>query len=244
MTARVKAGSKAAGPPPAVPAVAVVGLKDVGKTRVVEGLVAYLRKKGFSVGTVKHIHGRVALEPATVDSGRHLAAGALCVVTVSDTMVQATRGVPRAARGKAARPAEALLDEALARHLGGCDCAVVEGFKASSLLKVVVTEGGVMPAGLKNVVACVYRGARPEGVPAFRPAEVAGLGAFLLKQGILKPGGAGARLTVNDTPVPMNEFVARALAGVIEGFVCTLRDVESPRKIEVTLKKAQPPGSR
>jgi molybdopterin-guanine dinucleotide biosynthesis protein B len=215
--------------------VAVVGHKDVGKTGVVEGLVAYLKGKGFSVGTVKHVHGSVALEPRTVDSGRHLAAGAACAVTVSDTMVQATRGVG----AKAKRPAQAMLDDALARHLAGCDCVIAEGFKGSALPKIVVVAGGAMPPGLKNVVACVYRGAKPKGLPAFRPGEAKKLGAFLLKSGILGPGGAAAHLAVNDKPVPMNEFVARALAGVIQGFVGALRDVESPRKIDLTIKAAR-----
>ena len=72
------------------------------------------------------------------------------------------------------------------------------------------------------------------GLPAERGQEARGVP---LEEGILKPGGAAAHLTVNDKPVPMNEFVARALAGVIEGFVGTLRDVESPGKIELTIKR-------
>jgi molybdopterin-guanine dinucleotide biosynthesis protein B len=212
--------------------VAVVGHKDVGKTRVVEGLVAYLKAKGFSVGTVKHVHGPVALEPKTVDSGRHLAAGATCAVTVSDRMVQATSGLG----GRARKSAQAALDEALVRHLAGCDCVIVEGFKALALPKVVVTSGGTQPPRLENVVAYVYRGAKPKSLPAFRQSEVRKLGAFLLKSGILAPGGAAAHLVVNDKQVPMNEFVARALAGVIQGFVGSLRDVESPEKIELTIR--------
>lgn len=213
--------------------VAVVGHKDAGKTRVVEGLVAYLKTKGFSVGTVKHVHGRVALEPATVDSGRHLAAGAACAVTVSAAAEQASRPAGRGAGGSPG----ALLEAALARHLAGCDCVVVEGFKASALPKVVVVAGGAMPPGLKNVVACVYRGARPRISPAFRPGEVKKMGAFLLTSGVLKPAGTAAHLMVDDRPVPMNEFVARALAGVIQGLVGTLRDVKSPKKIDITIKR-------
>lgn len=231
--------------------VAVVGLKDTGKTGVVEGLVACLAARGFSVGTVKHVHGKVALEPATVDSGRHLAAGAVCAVTVSDAMVQATRGAAwcewrgagrgagRGGAGKSKRPAGELLEDAMTRHLAGCDCVVVEGFKASGLPKVAVTVGGKMPPGLKNVVACVYRGARPAGLPAFRPGEVKKLAAFLLGSGVLKPGGQASHLSVNGRPVPMNEFVARALAGVIQGFVGTLRGVEPPDQIELTIKRGR-----
>jgi molybdopterin-guanine dinucleotide biosynthesis protein B len=213
--------------------VAVVGHKDAGKTRVVEGLVRYLTGKGFTVGTVKHVHGRVTLEPRATDSARHLRAGAACAVTVSDLMMQASR----TSGGEGRKSAQRMLDEALARHLAACDCVIVEGFKGLALPKVVVTSGGGMPPGLTNVVACVYRGAKPKSLPAFRPGEVRKLGEFLLKRGILKPGGAAAHLAVDDKPVPMNEFVARALAGVVEGFVESLRGVKQPAKIQITIKR-------
>jgi len=68
--------------------IGVCGHKDTGKTRVVERLVKFLKAKGFLVGTVKHVHGAVATEPATTDSARHLAAGADCVVVAGSELTQ------------------------------------------------------------------------------------------------------------------------------------------------------------
>lgn len=211
--------------------ISVCGSKDVGKTRVVEGLARFLKGKGFSVGTVKHVHGDVALEPYAADSMRHLAAGAGCVVALSDVAVHVTAPRP-------ARPDDQRLAETCARYLAACDYVVVEGFKRSALPKILVTQRtSDVPRGLKHVVACVYSGAAPKALPAFKHNEIRKLGRFLLEQGVLAEPGARAHLTVNDRVVPMNEFVSRALAGVLEGFVGSLRGTEKAHRVEVGLSK-------
>lgn len=209
--------------------IGVCGSKDVGKTRVVEGLARFLRSKGFSVGTVKHVHGDVALEPYAADSMRHLSAGAACVVAVSDTAAHVTAG-------RAGRSDDQGLAETCGRYLATCDCIVVEGFKRAAIPKILVTRSeSDVPRGLNHVMARVYSGAKPKGLPAFRHSEIQKLGRFLLDEGVLVKPGARAHLMVNDKAVPMNEFVGRALAGILEGFVGSLRDTEKPTKIEVSI---------
>jgi len=211
--------------------VGVCGSKDAGKTRVVAGLVRYLRSKGFSVGTVKHVHGDVALEPDAADSVRHLAAGAECVVTVSDASTHVTAGRP-------GRSGDEALGETCGRYLAACDYIVVEGFKKAAIPKILVTRGGQdVPRGLTDVIARVYSGVKPKGLPAFKHSEIKRLGRFLLEEGVLTKSGARAHLRVNDKAVPMNEFVSRALASILEGFVGSLRDTEKPAKIEINISK-------
>jgi molybdopterin-guanine dinucleotide biosynthesis protein len=243
--------------------VGVSGLKDVGKTRLVEGLVASLRRKGFTVGTAKHAESGVALETSAKDSERHLAAGADCAVAIGASLVQvmvrpeaghpsepgdASEAGGSQGGGEAARQA-AGLGVALARYLALCDYVIVEGFKGLDLAKVVVLgAGGEMPPALKNVVALVWPGAACDSRPKDVPAESKGLPLFaideadklcemLLTRGILKPPGARTQLAVNGRPVAMNEFVGSALAGVLQGFVGTLRDVGGPTTIEVTITR-------
>jgi molybdopterin-guanine dinucleotide biosynthesis protein B len=225
--------------------VGVTGLKDVGKTRLVESLVACLRQKGFTVGTVKHAESGVALDGGARDSDRHLAAGADCVVALGETLVQVM------ARPEHSWPSAAALSRAVARYLALSDYVIVEGFKGLDLPKIVVLgAGGEMPPGLKNVVALVWPGAACETRPKDVPAESKGLPLFaideaekicemLLAKGTLKPPAARAQLTVNGTAVPMNQFVASALAGVLQGFVGSLRDVGEPATIEVTITKSK-----
>jgi hypothetical protein len=60
---------------------------------------------------------------------------------------------------------------------------------------------------------------------------------FLLENDILKPPAWMTTLMVNDKPVPINEFVQSSLAGVLRGFIASLRDVEPPTTIQVTIKQ-------
>lgn len=233
-------------------------MKDVGKTRLVEGLVSCLRQKGFSAGTVKHAESGVALDGGARDSERHLAAGADCAVAIGETLVQAITRTDVASSAAAAvaggRAGEgdltaSGLERVVARYLGLCDYVVLEGFKGLDVPKIVVVgPDGSKPAGLKNVVALVWPGDACESRPKDVPAESKGLPLFaideadklcemLFARGVLKPPLARAQLMVNGKPVPLNEFVGSALAGVLEGFVGRLRDVGAPTTIEVTITK-------
>lgn len=103
-------------------AIAVVGTKKTGKTSLVAALVRSLSRHG-RVGTVKNMAGH------SVDHGdtrRHFEAGADVVIGLGDASLRVRRR-----RGD--------LDEALAELLAeGMDFAVVEGFKQSSLPKIVM----------------------------------------------------------------------------------------------------------
>jgi molybdopterin-guanine dinucleotide biosynthesis protein B len=211
--------------------VGVVGTKDTGKTRVVEALVKYLRRKGFSVATVKHVHGKAAFEPVTSDSARHLAAGASTAVAISADSIFLTAGPTPAGAADA-------FTRACAQYLAAFDYVIVEGFKHVTIPKIVVTRSpGDIPRNLTHVVAYVYFGPRPPKglrLPVFAKNERAKLGRFLLKSGILAEPAARIHLSVNDTPIPMNEFVRSALTGVLEGFITRLRDIAPAEKIELT----------
>jgi molybdopterin-guanine dinucleotide biosynthesis protein B len=204
--------------------IGIVGWKDAGKTQVVERLVRALRARGFTVGTVKHVHEDVSLEPEAKDSVRHLDAGADCTVTIGRRCVVISRK-------------DGDLERVIARYLSLCDCIVVEGFKHTDVPKVVVvSDGDDLLDEAENVVAVVYRGRPPQGYPSYTIDEVDSLCEFLLANGILCEPGKRVALLVDGSPVPMNDFVQSSLSGVIQGFLASLRDVETPSTIELTIK--------
>ena len=102
--------------------ISVVGTKKTGKTTMVAALVASLAKHG-KVGTIKNMAGH------PVDRGdtkRHFDAGADVVIGLGEARLKVTRE-----RGD--------LESALAElEAEGVDYAVVEGFKRSSLPKIVM----------------------------------------------------------------------------------------------------------
>lgn len=105
-------------------AIAVVGTKKTGKTTLVEALVSSLAKHG-KVGTVKNM---VSHPVDRGDTRRHFDAGADVVIGLGEA-----RLLVRRERGD--------LESALAElEREGMDYAVVEGFKNSSLPKIVMAD--------------------------------------------------------------------------------------------------------
>ena len=102
----------------------VVGTKKTGKTTLATALVRSLKKHG-KVGTIKKLAG-----PHTDrgDTRRHFDAGADTVIGLGDGQLKLKRG--------------GTLESALAElERDGMDFAIVEGFKQSSLPKIVL--GGI-----------------------------------------------------------------------------------------------------
>ncbi|MEM9011575.1 MAG: molybdopterin-guanine dinucleotide biosynthesis protein B [Pseudomonadota bacterium] len=109
--------------------IGIVGRKHVGKTTLVERLVAEIAGRGLSVSTVKHTHHAIDLEHPGTDTDRHRAAGAAEVMLAS-----ASRwALMREHRG-AGEPA--LAD--LVGRLAPVDLVIVEGFSRSAHPKLEV----------------------------------------------------------------------------------------------------------
>ncbi len=104
--------------------ISIVGTKKTGKTTLVAALVASLAKHG-KVGTIKNMAGH------PVDRGdtkRHFDAGADVVIGLGEARLKVTRE-----RGD--------LESALAElEAEGVEYAVVEGFKHSTLPKIVMAD--------------------------------------------------------------------------------------------------------
>ena len=104
--------------------ISIVGTKKTGKTTLVAALVASLAKHG-RVGTIKNMAGHPVDQG---DTRRHFDAGADVVIGLGEARLKVTRE-----RGD--------LNSALAElEADGVDYAVVEGFKHSSLPKIVMAD--------------------------------------------------------------------------------------------------------
>ncbi|MDA8234635.1 MAG: molybdopterin-guanine dinucleotide biosynthesis protein B [Clostridia bacterium] len=111
-----------------IPAVAVVGYANSGKTTLVEKLIKELKFRGYKVGTVKHHHtSQVEVDKPGKDTWRHAQAGADTVVLASPVMVAVMEKIPE----------ELPLVDILGR-IQGVDIIVVEGYKRSHLPKIEV----------------------------------------------------------------------------------------------------------
>ena len=104
-----------------VPAFAVAGWKNSGKTTLVERLVAHLTAEGFRVGTIKHSHDAFLMDIEGTDSWRHRQAGAQAVAMMGPN------GFALSQSGS--EPPLALVLE----RMESCDVVILEGGKNAAL---------------------------------------------------------------------------------------------------------------
>jgi len=110
-----------------IPAIAIVGHHDSGKTRLIGRILPILVEHGFRVGTVKLSPHLDNVDVPGTDSALHLKAGASRVLLRGETASALFWQ-----QGEESIPAE------IQRHFQGCDLVLVEGGKHSSLRKIEV----------------------------------------------------------------------------------------------------------
>jgi cyclic pyranopterin phosphate synthase len=110
---------------------AVSGLKNSGKTTLLERLIPRLSARGFRIGVVKHDGHDFSPDVEGTDTHRLLAAGALGVGIFSET------------KSMLVRTGGGVDETDLAGSLGGLDLIFLEGFKHSSHPKIEVLRGAV-----------------------------------------------------------------------------------------------------
>jgi molybdopterin-guanine dinucleotide biosynthesis protein B len=156
--------------------VAVVGPGGIGKTTLIEQLVAELTKRGLSVAVIKHCSGGFSLDQKGKDSWRFREAGAAGVGLVSpDGVAIIRRRVDRA---------EDL--ELATAYFKNMDIVLVEGRQAArdipkvELLRKGLAERVVTP--LEELAAVVSDFEVDLSRPVFRFDQISGIARFLEKE--------------------------------------------------------------
>jgi len=153
-------------------ALAIVGFSGSGKTELICRLLDWLARRGLKVAVLKHTHHEPTPGDEGKDTWRFRQAGAGLVALVSPGLLQISRGFP----------ADPPLSEALAALAPLADLILVEGYKSSSLPKILVVNPPLKesPLDLTQVIATVSPVPVASAGPVFQPQEVAAIGAFIL----------------------------------------------------------------
>ncbi len=252
--------SRSMSPPKAV---AVVGFKGAGKTRVVEALVRELSRRGYRVGTVKHASGEHPLDIPGKDTWRHKEAGSYSTAILSS-------------KGSALYLNHPTDLSEIIPLLGSVDFVILEGFKSMDRIARIIVPSAprdieLLSNGLEIAVALtsdeetsLYEMDIPV-IPVSRIGDLAGLvlekafpilpgldcgscgyeGCKALAKAILAGKavaegctvlfGGGVRLKVDGKPIPLNPFVRSFIGNVVMGMVRTLKGVGRPKGIEISL---------
>lgn len=158
------------------------GPSGVGKTTLLEGVIAALAAAGQRVSVVKHAHKRFDIDHPGKDSWRHREAGAFEVVVANGWRLAKVREF----REEVELDVHDLLGELL-----DCDWALVEGFKHADLPKVEVWRAALAhpplyPADPHVVGIATDEPAglpEPTGRPVWRLDEPGTIAAWLLASG-------------------------------------------------------------
>lgn len=108
------------------PVVSIVGRSQSGKTTLIEKLIPELKKRGYTVGTIKHSHHNPDIDRSGKDSSRHKAAGA-------DTVIFHCAGTIAMVRNDHDGDLDSLLG-----YFNDVDLVITEGYKSENKPKIEV----------------------------------------------------------------------------------------------------------
>ena len=152
--------------------IAVSGVKNSGKTTLIEGVLPHLSAAGLRVAVVKHDGHSFQPEPPDTDTGRLLAAGAWGAAIFDGEKYKVVRR-------------EVVDEAALIAQFPEADLVLLEGFKGSGWPKIEVVRGAVSsapvcdPATLLALVTDLPLSL--PGVPTLALGDAAGAAAVVLR---------------------------------------------------------------
>jgi molybdopterin-guanine dinucleotide biosynthesis protein MobB len=158
--------------PGKTPILTFIGKSNSGKTTLLTGIIPELKKRGYSVATIKHSHHNVDLDIKGKDSWKHREAGSETVILLSGKKMSCIREFTE-------EPPLELIRES---YIHGADIILAEGFKGSHLPKIWVFRSDT-PSSVINkddsLTAVVSDREVDLGVPWFDINDIAGLADFV-----------------------------------------------------------------
>lgn len=161
--------------------VLIVGKSNSGKTTLVEKLIQALKKRRYSIGSVKHTHDKFDFDQEGKDSWRHKKAGADATLVITDARVALVRDDDRPCLEK------------MQDYLSGMDIIIAEGFKTQALPKIEIFRKASihkLPLCLDdhNLMAFVTDSDIRPDVPVFGLEDIEELANFIESVFILPKG--------------------------------------------------------
>jgi len=154
-----------------IPVIGFAAYSGVGKTTLIEALVARLTARGLRVAVIKHDGHAFDIDHAGKDSWRFTQAGAAAVLLTS-----ADKTALVESRGRCLEEAAALVRDV--------DLILVEGWKQGGFSQIGLCRaatGKGFPGRPENYLAVVTDGEAPQGVPRFGFDETEELTTFIME---------------------------------------------------------------
>lgn len=153
--------------------IAIVGPSNSGKTQLICRLLDWFQAQGLKVAALKHSH-KLCLGDEGKDTWRYSKTGAQIVALTAPGLMQVTHYLSE----------DPPLAKVLAALSPEADLILVEGYKSSSLPKIVLVGSKlekVLPDDHFQVIALVSPDPLKSEVPVFHSRQVVPLGQFILE---------------------------------------------------------------
>ncbi|UCG11404.1 MAG: molybdopterin-guanine dinucleotide biosynthesis protein B [Deltaproteobacteria bacterium] len=209
----------------------VVGRSQVGKTTFLEKLVPEIKRRGYTVGTIKHdAHDHFEMDKAGKDTWRHREAGSQTVAIGSPTRFALIKKVSR----------EMDLDTIVASYFPDEDLVLTEGYKSGNKTKIEICRKEVHSEPLcgeaDRLAAVVSDFPVALEVPCFDLEDISGVAEFMEKRFLSHTTRPNVILRLDGRKLPIKSFVRDFLMGGILGMISTLRGYENPAQIDISIR--------
>ena len=212
-----------------IPIISVVGKSGVGKTTLLEKLIAELKRRGYRVGTIKHDAHGFEIDKPGKDSWRHAQAGSDAVLISSPEKLALIKRLN----------GERSLDELLA-YMGDVDLVLTEGYKSGDKPKIEVSRqarGQELLCHEEELLALVTDQPFDLDVPQFEHGDVVGLADLIEKEHLMSFKKERVSLVVDGRDIPWRtEFAVEVVKAVVKALVSTLHGTEGAKRIVITLE--------
>lgn len=208
----------------------VKGFSKTGKTTTVTALIKELRKRGYSVGTVKDIHYEgFCMDQEGTDTYKHTQAGAVRVAALGEkeTDLLFSRRMDIRALLKYYKE-----DFVILEGDSGADCPVILTARTEDDIEKRMTDRVIAISGVISKERKEYK-----GLPVINCMEEAEKMADLIEKKTAKEKEeADVVLTIDGVEIPMVPFVKNTLKNVVVGAVKALDGYEEGKEIKVRIK--------
>jgi len=213
-----------------VPVVSIVGKSGVGKTTVMEKLIAELKKRGYRVATLKHnVHG-FDIDLEGKDTWRYAQAGSDTVAISSSHKIAIIRKVGH--------------DHTLAelnRFIGtDFDIILAEGFKQDKAPKIEVHRqelGAELLCNKEELLAIATDERLEIDVPQYTLEDARGIADLIEKRFFDREQEDIVALYVNEEPIPLNPFVKSVISKTVLGMVSALKKVAQATSVDLSIRR-------
>lgn len=208
----------------------VKGFSKTGKTTTVTALIKELRKRGYSVGTVKDIHYEgFAMDQPGTDTYKHGQAGAQRVTALGsrETDILVSRRMDIDAVLKYYKE-----DFVVLEGDSGADCPVILTARTEEDIEKRMSENVIAISGIISGERTEYN-----GLPVINcMKEVEKMADLIEKATEEKKEEADVLLTIDGVEIPMVPFVKNTLKNVVIGAVKALDGYEEGKEIRIRVK--------